>query len=83
MITIVDEIIANKKRDKIEFMLMVSEAVNFAYVGSQPPAKRGQKSPGHESYKKWRRGKLNELYPENKVNIWDNLSKKKKSYKIN
>jgi len=80
-ITLIDEQIKKERFDKIEMQLLIAEAINQAYVGSQPPAKRGD-NRNVRAFRKWREKKIDELYPREKPTIWENLGKKG-SIKIN
>lgn len=71
-----------KKQKKI--MLNIAEVINYAYVGSQPK-KKGQSAKGQQTYARWRKQLVREIYPEMKKNersIWDRLRKKGKSQKF-
>lgn len=77
--------IEHEKFVKVENQLLMSEAFQFAYIGSQPTQK-GQINKAANQYKKWRSDKMKKLYPdwykENQSTVWDRFSKKRKSVKI-
>jgi hypothetical protein len=63
--------------------LMVAEAINYAYVGSQPPPK-GKVNRGANAFKRWREKLLNSIYPNRKIEtVWDRIKKRGKSIKLN
>lgn len=72
-----------KKERRIELLLDIAEALNYAYVGSQATEK-GKTNKGAKQYEKWRKNKLKELYPDIvEPTVWDNLKTLGKSKKFN
>jgi hypothetical protein len=85
-ITWTEKFLEKKERERNIFKLDIAECINYAYTGSQPPLKKGQRHPGVKAYKRWRTNLFNLIYPKvKKQTIWDRLEKmqKKKSMKVN
>lgn len=76
--------IAEEKRvERIVRKLEVAEAVNFAYIGSQPKPKN-KANKGAKSYAIWRRKMIRLAYPDTKPQktVWDNLKRTRPGKKI-
>lgn len=62
--------------------LDIAEAINYAYIGSQPKPKN-KAHKGYRLYKQWRRKLIRHLFPKKRQRtLWDNLSRKKGKHKI-
>ena len=76
--------IAEKERIKrIVRKLEIAEAINFAYIGSQPKPKN-KANTGARQYASWRRKMIRQAYPDSnpKITVWDRLKKTKKGKMI-
>lgn len=68
-----------KKKRGLLYKLDIAEAINFAYIGSQP-AQKHKVNRGLQSYQRWRRKIYREIDPElfKPVFLWDKLKKSKR-----
>jgi hypothetical protein len=68
------------EKKRILKQLDIAECINMAYIGSQA-VQKGKTNTNIKMYSRWRRKKVDSLYPETKRStIWDGI---KKSGKIN
>jgi hypothetical protein len=73
-----------KNRERLLRKLDLADAFNYAYLGSQPPAKKGQTNKNASEFKRWKRNIINKLYPNRKkYTIWDKVDKTKKKLIFN
>ena len=71
--------IAEKERvRRIVTKLEIAEAINFAYIGSQPKPKN-KANKGGSQYASWRRKMIRLAYPDSepKITIWEKLKTRK------
>lgn len=67
-----------REQKRVLWQLDLAEAINIAYIGSQP-AQKGKTNKNSKNYSKWRRKKYNQIFPEiNKNTIWENLKRSKR-----
>lgn len=80
---ILDYALDLRKKERILNKLDVAEAINFAYLASQPKQK-GKSHVGLRQYKKWIRRYYRILFPDQKVQtVWDKLPRRKGKIKFN
>jgi hypothetical protein len=71
-----------KQKERILKKLDIAEAINFAYLASQPKQK-GKVHVGLRQYKKWIRRYYRILFPHQKVEtLWDKMPKRKGRVKL-
>lgn len=64
-----------REKKRIIHQLDIAEAINVAYIGSQP-GQKGKTNKGAKDYQRWRRKKYHELMPNREVvTIWDNIKR--------